>query len=129
MKKVLIIEDDQITRNLQTRILEERGYGVITASTGPEGITLALREKPNLVVLDLGLPSPKPDSVEFNGFSVMQWLKRCASTRGIPVIIATAWPPLEAREKCLGLGAEAFLHKPFKREDLNATVRILMDDF
>jgi CheY-like chemotaxis protein len=129
MKKVLIIEDDQITRNCLTRILEEQGYSIVTTTNGPDGITAALRERPNLVVLDLGLPSPKPCSVEFSGFSVIQWLKRSAATRNIPVIVATAWPVDESREKCVALGAEGFLHKPIKPGDLRTTVKILMDDY
>ena len=129
MKKVLIIEDDQITRNSHTRTMEQSGYSVVSAANGPDGIAAALHEKPNLVVLDLGLPSPKPDSVEFNGFSVMRWLKGSTATRGIPVVVATAWPAEEARSKCVALGAEAFLQKPIKPQDLKTTAKILMDDY
>ena len=129
MKKVLVIEDDQITRNLTIRVLEGMGYTVIGSATGPDGVTQAMREKPNLIVLDLGLPSPKAGSVEFNGFSVLQWLKRSPATNGIPVLVATAWPPHEARERCIALGAQAFLNKPIKPEEMRTTVRILMEDY
>ncbi|MEY3000028.1 MAG: hypothetical protein RL648_242 [Verrucomicrobiota bacterium] len=129
MKKVLVIEDDQIIRNLHSRIIEDMGYTVVFSANGPDGITQAMREKPNLIVLDLGLPSPKQGSVEFSGYSVLQWLKRSPATNSIPVLVATAWPPKEAREKCIGLGAQAFLAKPIRPDDLRTTVRILMDDY
>ena len=129
MKKILVIEDDLVTRNLHTRILDDQGYAVVSTANGPDGITLAMREKPNLIVLDLGLPSPKANSVEFDGYAVMRWLKRSATTNGIPVVVATAWPANVAREQSLGLGAAAFLTKPIRPEDLRTTVRILMDDY
>jgi CheY-like chemotaxis protein len=85
--------------------------------------------RPNLIVLDLGLPSPKAGAVEFDGFSVIQWLKRSSVTTGIPVVVATAWPAGEVREQCAELGVEAFLSKPIKPEALRSTARILMDDY
>ena len=129
MKKVLVIEDDQITRNLHTRVLEGPGCSVVSAENGPDGVVVALRERPNLIVLDLGLPSPKAGAVEFNGFSVLQWLKRSPATTGIPVVVATAWPAEKVREKCAELGAQAVLSKPIKPEALRSTARILMDDY
>jgi len=129
MKKVLVIEDDLITRNLHARVLDGQGYSVVSTANGPDGITLAMRERPNLIVLDLGLPSPKPDTVQFDGFAVMRWLKRSPMTQGIPVVVATAWPAEAARERSLGLGATAFLSKPIKPDDLRTTARILMDDY
>ena len=128
MKKVLVIEDDQIVRNLHTRVLENQGYAVITAGNGPDGVALALRERPNMILLDLGLPSPKPRSVEFDGYAVMRWIKRLPATNSIPVVVASAWPEAQARSKSRELGSSAFLGKPVKVQDLQNTARILMDE-
>lgn len=128
MKKVLVIEDDQITRNLHTRVLEDQGYAVVTAENGPDGVAMALREKPNMILLDLGLPSPKPRCTEFDGFTVMQWIKRLRTINGIPVVVASAWPEETARDRSRELGSTAFLCKPVKVQDLRNTARILMND-
>jgi twitching motility two-component system response regulator PilH len=129
MKKILIIEDDVVTRNTYTRILEGDGFSIVTADSGPGGVELALRERPNMVFLDLGLPSPNPGSrVEFDGLSVLSWLRRSPLTRGIPVAVVSAWPAHKVREATRRAGAEVFLQKPARAEDLTSTARMLTDD-
>jgi len=129
MKKILIIEDDSVTRNAYTRVLESEGYSVVTADTGPGGVEAALRERPNMVFLDLGLPSPRPDSrVEFDGFSVLDWLRRSPLTCGIPIAIVSAWPAGKVQDATRIRGADVFLQKPAGSEDLRSTARLLTND-
>ena len=80
-----------------------------------------------MVFLDLGLPSPKADR-SFDGLAVLRWLRKSPMTRGIPVAVVTAWSQEEAKPLTREIGAEAFLQKPVKPDDLRSTARILMDD-
>lgn len=129
MKKVLVVEDDQITRRAHRRVLRDLGYSVLTTSNGPDGVAIALRERPNLVILDLGLPSPHPSRGDFDGYAVLRWLRRTPATCDIPIVVATSYPPELAKEHTRELGASAYLQKPVKADDLKSTARILMDDF
>ncbi len=114
MKKILIVEDDlKIATALGIR-LTAAGYDVLRAPDGYRGLQLALREHPDLIVMDIWMPVGI-------GFSVAQRLKRLSKTR-IPVIFITASKLKGLRETVARLGAVAFFEKPYDSKELLATI-------
>ncbi|MBP3302475.1 MAG: response regulator transcription factor [Opitutales bacterium] len=115
--RILIVEDDEAIRDLVRYALESNGFkNVLTASDGEEGLRLALRERPALILLDLMLPKT-------DGLEVCRRLKRDESLRDVPVIMLTA--KSEESDIVLGLelGAVDYITKPFSTKVLVARVR------
>ncbi len=108
MKKntILVIEDDKIIADSVKVLLEAQGYAVISGADGMEGIELAKKKLPSLVVLDLMLP-------RLNGFDVCQALKNDPLTKKIPIIVLTALGKMGDVEKAFSLGASDYMIKPF----------------
>src|SRR2546426_7782482 len=116
-KRVLVIEDDKdITEAIRYNLEKEKGFSVLAAYTGDEGVNLAFQVKPHLIILDIGLPG-------LNGYEVCRMLKRDAETRDIPIVMLTA--RVSESDKVLGLelGADDYLTKPFGIRELIARVR------
>jgi CheY-like chemotaxis protein len=130
VKTILIIEDDPVLQHLYHKLLADSGYKIILSHNGPDGVAQALQQNPDLVILDLGLPTPKSANqpVEFDGFAVLRWLQRSARTRSIPVVVVSAWPADSAKAPAMELGATAFLPKPIRPDDLREALRILLGD-
>lgn len=103
--RILVIEDDPDTQlGLKIR-LQASGLDVFQASDGSTAMTRVMKERPDVILLDLGLPGG-------DGFSVLERLKRNAATEPIPVIVLSARDPVVHEPKALALGAAAFLQKP-----------------
>ena len=116
-KKILIVDDDQdLVVGLAVRLRKVGGYDVIMASDGLGAVTKAQREKPDLIILDLGLPVG-------DGFSVLERLKTLMNTALIPVIVLSARDPGEAQDAVLGMGADGFFQKPADNDQLLAAIR------
>ena len=115
--RILIVEDDEAIRDVVRYALESNGFkNVLTAADGEEGLRLALRERPALILLDLMLPKT-------DGLEVCRCLKRDESVRDVPVIMLTA--KSEESDIVLGLelGAVDYITKPFSTKVLVARVR------
>jgi len=106
MKKILLVEDevDQITM-LQTR-LEASGYEFLSANDGEAGLKVALDEMPDLILLDLIMP-------KVNGYEMCYDLKNNDKMKNIPIIIITASGAKKLEQKCIELGVEEIMHKPY----------------
>jgi len=116
-KRVLVIEDDKdITEAIRYNLEKEKGFSVLAAHTGDEGVNLAFQVKPHLIILDIGLPG-------LNGYEICRMLKRDVETREIPILMLTA--RVSESDKVLGLelGADDYLTKPFGIRELIARVR------
>ncbi len=109
---VLLIEDDATIRQRLVRALGEHGHAVTTAATGSEGLHLAVAERPDLVVLDLGLP-------DLDGREVLTMLRAVSDT---PVIVATARDAEPEIVAALNAGADDYLVKPFGGSQLHARI-------
>jgi two-component system, cell cycle response regulator DivK len=105
MKRILIVEDNELNRDVLSRRLRSRGYQVFVASHGEEGLRLAQTERPDLILMDLGLP-------ELDGWECARRLKAGPNTRTIPVIALTAHAMLGDRERALEAGCDDFDTKP-----------------
>jgi len=103
-KKILIIEDDVILRETLSDYLVKEEFTVVTASNGEEGINLAKKERPNLILLDIILPKK-------DGFEVIKDLKRDEKTEKISIVLLTNLESLNDIEKALNLGATTYLIK------------------
>ena len=106
MTKVLVIEDEQLVRQLVSRLLTAEGYEVVEAPYGQAGYQMAISEKPNIILLDLMMPV-------MDGFQVLSKLKSNPETRRIPVIILTAKIDAESERRCMQSGAVDYIKKPW----------------
>ena len=103
-KNILIVEDDQFFRELLTKKLSLEGFNMIEAANGENGVEMAKEKKPNLILLDLLLPS-------IDGFEVLSKVKTDSDTSSIPVIILSNLGQQEDIERGLKLGAADYLIK------------------
>ncbi|MFC1553757.1 response regulator transcription factor [candidate division KSB1 bacterium] len=110
-KKILVIDDEQDLIKALTVRLEAENYEVIAALDGLEGLNLARKERPDIIILDLMLP-------KINGFKVARLLKFDENYKKIPIIILTA--RAEDEDQLLGkeLGVDMYLTKPFDEDEL-----------
>jgi two-component system alkaline phosphatase synthesis response regulator PhoP len=121
-KKVLVVEDESTIRETVSQILLSEGFEVITAADGSEALSQAQQASPDVIVLDIGLPSTDPGAGQFDGFGVMQWLG-VRLPKFIPVIVLTARQDDATRRQAEALGSAAFLAKPFAPKDLLTAVQ------
>ena len=116
MPAILVVEDDSRIRRLAADALAGSGHDVATASTALEGLRLAVADKPDLVILDLGLP-------DLDGAELLRMLRAVSS---VPVIVATAREGDAHVVSALDAGADDYLVKPFSTAELEARVRAVL---
>ena len=105
MAKILLVEDNEMNRDMLSRRLERRGYQVAIAVDGEQGVVVARSEAPDLILMDMSLPL-------LNGWEVARQLKAASETRAIPIIALTAHAMLGDREKAIEAGCDDFDTKP-----------------
>jgi CheY-like chemotaxis protein len=118
-KRVLVIDDDSQTRELVAAVLGSSGYEVRGAEGGGPGLSLAVAEPPDVVLLDVQMPG-------MNGYEVCRVLRRGAKTRQIPVVMLTASDDPHLNREAYAAGAQACVPKPFRKEALIATIRAVL---
>jgi len=111
MPKILLVEDNEPSRDALGRRLQRRGYEVVLAVDGQEAVSTARQVKPDLVLMDLGLPV-------IDGWEATRQLKADASTQSIPIIVLSAHAMTNDREQALMAGADDFDSKPVHFERL-----------
>ena len=115
MAKILIIEDDSNLRRGMNLRLRANGYETALAEDGVSAVSVARAERPDLALVDIGLPGG-------DGFSVMRRLQSLAATAGMPMIVITGRDPLTAWPNAEALGAMTLLQKPVDTVKLLATI-------
>jgi two-component system cell cycle response regulator DivK len=121
MKRILIVEDNELNRDALSRRLMRRGYEVLLAADGVSGLTLANTHDPDLILMDLGLP-------EIDGWECTRRLKADAATARIPVVALSAHAMVGDRETALRAGCDEFDTKPIAFTSLlNKIDRLLAD--
>ena len=120
-KKILVVDDSESMIKLVKYNLETEGYDVITASDGLEGLMVARREKPNLIILDVALP-------EMDGFRVCRLLKFDQKYQHIPIIMLTASIKEDSMKLGMESGASFYITKPYKPDILLARVKKLIGE-
>ena len=111
MAKILYIEDIQDNITLVERIVKSRGHEFLFARNAESGLELAFASKPDLILLDLGLP-------DADGQTLSTWLKDDPSLGSIPIIVLTAWPEEVVRQTVTAYNLNGYLCKPFSLTDL-----------
>ncbi len=119
MPKILLVEDQEMNRNMLSRRLMKRGYDVSIAVDGAEGLEKARAEKPELILMDMSLPV-------IDGWEATRQLKADEATRGIPVVALTAHAMSTDRDKALEAGCDAYETKPVELPRLLETIEKLL---
>ena len=116
MTKILIIEDAPESAKLAERLLVNQNYDVLLATTGEEGITMALEHQPDMILLDLGLPDIAAETIAGQ-------LQEESNLNHTPVIVVSAWPEYEVRRITKDYGFREYIRKPFDVDFFVSTVR------
>jgi CheY-like chemotaxis protein len=103
--KILLVEDNEMNRDMLSRRLQRKGYEVVIAEDGRQGVELAEKEAPDVILMDMSLPV-------VDGWDAARQLKASAATRGIPIIALTAHAMSGDREKALDAGCDDYDTKP-----------------
>jgi len=117
--KILLVEDNEMNRDMLSRRLQRRGYEVLTAVDGETGLALIRSDVPALVLMDMSLPG-------VDGWEVTRQLKADPATRAIPVIALTAHAMAGDREKALAAGCDDFDIKPIDLDRLLGKIEALL---
>lgn len=126
--KILVVDDNKIVLRTIKMKLEAGGYKVITAEEGSVAVSTVRREKPDLILLDIYFP---PDvghggGVAWDGFLILDWLRRMEEAVNIPIIIITGEGSSADRERCLAAGIAGFFYKPVDLEQLLASIEEIL---
>ncbi len=119
MAKILLVEDNEMNRDMLSRRLERRGYQVLIAVDGEQGVAMAQSEAPDLILMDMSLPV-------LDGWEVARQLKAAPETRGIPIIALTAHAMVGDREKALEAGCDDYDTKPIEFPRLVEKIETLL---
>ena len=119
MPKILLVEDNEMNRDMLSRRLARRGYEVVIATDGAQAVAMAESEAPALILMDMSLPV-------LDGWEATRRLKAAEETRGIPVIALTAHAMSGDREKALEAGCEDFDTKPVDFPRLRGKIQALL---
>jgi CheY-like chemotaxis protein len=119
MKKILLVEDNEMNRDMLSRRLTRRGFEVIFAVDGQQGVDLARSERPDIILMDMSLPV-------IDGWEATRRVKSDAATRGVPVIGLTAHAMSGDREKAIEAGCDDYDTKPVEIDRLIGKIERLL---
>ena len=119
MAKILLVEDNELNRDMLSRRLERRGYQVVIAADGEQGVQLAQTEAPDLILMDMSLPV-------LDGWEATRQLKAAPETQSIPIIALTAHAMSDDREKALAAGCNDYDTKPIEFPRLLAKIQTFL---
>lgn len=117
---ILVVEDSMLNRKLVEAVLQPYGYRLLIAVDGEEGIEIATRERPDLVLMDMQLP-------KVSGYDATQTLKAQPETAHIPIVALTAHAMADERERALAAGCDGYLTKPIDTRAFPGQVRQYLD--
>jgi two-component system, cell cycle response regulator DivK len=120
MAKILLVEDNEMNRDMLSRRLLRRGYEVVMATDGQQGVDMSRTEKPDLILLDMSLPV-------IDGWEAARIIKGDAETKEIPLIALTAHAMAGDREKTLAAGCDDYDTKPVELPRLLGKIQTLLE--
>ncbi len=120
MAKILLVEDNEMNRDMLGRRLQRRGYEVIIAVDGAEGVAMAQRDAPDVILMDMSLPV-------LDGWEATRRLKAVPETQAIPVIALTAHAMAGDREKAIEAGCDDYDTKPIELDRLLGKIEVLLN--
>jgi len=121
-KILLVIDDNEIVLKTTSMKLQSAGYEVFTALDGSEGVAAVRRVKPDLILLDIAFP-PDVSGMSWDGFRIMDWLRRVDETKKIPIIVISGVVEEKNRERATNSGAVAFFAKPVNFDAMIKVIR------
>ncbi len=121
LAKILLVEDNEMNRDMLSRRLERKGFVMILAVTGDEGISLARKESPDLILMDMSLPGT-------DGWQASKILKSAADTRAIPILGLSAHAMEAERQKALQAGCDDYDTKPIDMDRLLRKINALLSN-
>jgi two-component system, cell cycle response regulator DivK len=121
MAKILIVEDNEMNLDMLTRRLSRRGYEIVSAIDGVEGLQLASYEHPDLILMDMSLP-------KMDGWEATRHLNANEETAGIPVIALTAHAMVGDRERAIQAGCDDYDTKPVELSRLLSKIETLLGE-
>jgi CheY-like chemotaxis protein len=119
MPRLLLVEDNELNRDMLSRRLESRGFAVLIAVDGREGVDVATRERPDLILLDMSLPV-------LDGWEAAGQLKAAEATRDIPIIALTAHAMAGDRQRTIDAGCDDYDTKPVEFTRLIEKIEALL---
>lgn len=119
MHKILLVEDNELNRDMLSRRLVRRGFGLAIAFDGAEALVSTAREMPDLILMDMSLPI-------MDGWEATRRLKAAAATQAIPIIALTAHAMAGDRESCIAAGCDEFETKPIEFDRLLEKIQSLL---
>ena len=119
MATILLVEDNEMNRDMLSRRLERKGFSVVMAEDGRQGVAKASSEAPDLILLDMSLPI-------IDGWEVARQIKAAPATRGIPIIALTAHAMSGDRERALEAGCDEYDTKPVEFPRLLAKIEAVL---
>ena len=119
MPKILLVEDNEMNRDMLSRRLQRKGYAVVMAHDGERGLELAKSENPDLILMDISLP-------KMDGWQATRLLKGNPETKGIPVIALTAHALSTDRQKAFEIGCDDYDTKPVEFGRLSEKIEHLL---
>ena len=122
MPRILLVEDNEMNRDMLSRRLQRRGYEVTMAIDGQEGLTMARAQSPDLILMDMSLPV-------IDGWEATRTLKSAADTKDIPIIALTAHAMSTDRDKALEAGCDDYDTKPIELVRLLGKIEALLGRF
>jgi len=120
MARILLIEDNEMNRDMLAERLELRGYQVLVAADGVQGVAMAHSERPDVILMDMSLPV-------LDGWEATRQIKVALDTRAIPIVALTAHVMPGDQDRCLEAGCDAYEEKPVDFPRLLATLQLLLD--
>lgn len=121
-KKILIVDDNEVILKALSLALKKHDFDVVTALDGSLAVGAVRREKPDAILLDISFP-PTFGAVEWDGFRIMQWLKRVEEAKNIPFILITGGEAAKYKDRALKEGAAGFFQKPINNEELIVAIK------
>ena len=119
MTRILLVEDNDMNRDMLSRRLQRRGYEVLVAVDGRQGVEIARAERPSLILMDMSLP-------ELDGWEATRQIKADPATQAIPVIALTAHAMSSDRDRAREAGCDDFDTKPVELERLLGKIEALL---
>ena len=120
MTTILQIEDNYANKLLVERVLAPFGYHLLHASDGESGVSLAIEEKPDLILVDMGLP-------DVDGQTVVTLLRQIPEMKDTPIVAVTAWPPDKAMEIAQRYGCDGCITKPIDIRTFPGEVAVYLE--
>ncbi len=115
MKKILVVEDNETNMYIFSRILRKGGHEVIPATSGEEGVEMAIKEKPDLILMDIQL-------ADMDGLEATKKIKESKEGKGIPIVVLTSYAMVGDREKVLAAGCTGYIEKPINPDTFLAKI-------